>query len=180
MQNGRKRFALSFSNKQVSMEDKLSWKEKMAAFMVLMIGTGYLMLTLLSFVSSKADMFTVSKEQVSISKAEFLSNFRSILYVIIGIVGGILLFRRKTLGWIMGVPLLSIFLVLVGFGLYYYIEVGEISFMSISVAITLLLFVLSLIFLLLPSARKKYKVSKMSFLLSLLFLVFLVVFNFVL
>lgn len=162
------------------MEDKLSWKEKMAAFMVLMIGTGYLMLTLLSFVSSKADMFTVSKEQVSISKAELLSNLRSILYVLIGIVGGILLFRRKTLGWIFGVPLLTIFLVLVGFGLYYYIEVGEISFMSISVAVTLLLFVFSLIFLLHPTARKKYKVNKMSFLLTLLFLVFLIVFNFVL
>lgn len=143
----------------------------MAAFMVLMIGVGYLMLTLLSLISSKAALFTVNEEQVSISKAEFLSNLRSGLYVILGITGGVLLYRRKTLGWIIGVPLLLIFLLLIGYGVYFTLYVGNIDIMAGLLFLTLILFIFSLLFLLLPSARRKYKVSNRTLLPTLVFLI---------
>ncbi len=141
------------------LEEKLSWREKLAAFMVLMIGIGYLFLTLISFVSSKAETFSVTDSKLQVSKEEILSYTRSFLYIILGLMGGILLLRRKTLGWIIAVPLLLIIAFLAGYGMYFSVLMGQVDITLYFLGFIFILFLLSLLFLLLPPARKKYRVS---------------------
>lgn len=161
-------------------EEKLSWKEKFAAIMVLMIGIGYLLLTVVGFISSKTNTISVTEDSLQISKDELISNIRSFLYILLGLSGGLLLLARKRIGWIIAIPLLLIIVFLNGYGIYFSVLMGQVNFMLYVLGFTLLLFLLSLLFLLLPGARKKYRVSRKTMVPTLLVLSIIIVLYFLL
>lgn len=152
---------------------KLSWREKFAGILVLIIGIIYLLWQVSDFASSKAGAYAVKDGAIQITASEFLNHARTILTIILALTGGWLLLKGKRAGWVIGVSLLllinaiAIGIMISGFSLTSTTEkaIG---------LVFLAIFLLALLFLLLPSARLKYKVGKRTYLPTLLLIVALV------
>jgi hypothetical protein len=158
---------------------KLSWREKYAGILVLILGFFYLILEVLNFASSKAEAYAVKEGAMQLSTSELVNDVRSILVILLGILGGWLLLKGKRAGWVMGIPILVLvtlaagYLVVIGFGLMSDLEKAlGISFF--------LLILLALLFLLLPSARRKYKVGTWTYLPTVLLMAVLAALYFLL
>jgi hypothetical protein len=142
---------------------KLSWREKYAGILVLIIGIIYLLLQVIDFLSSKSNAYAVKDGAVQISTSELLNHSRTILTILFAITGGILLLKGKRTGWIIGVSILLLLTtILVGIMVASFPIVGIAQKMIGITFIVVLL--LALLFLLLPSARMKYKVGKRTYL----------------
>lgn len=155
----------------------LSWKEKLAAWVVMLIGIGYLLLQVINLVSSKSAGYSATDSALVISKSELYSDLKTYFYILSGITGGILLLKAKRLGWIISVPYLLIFTVLASWGILFSISMhtyGSMAFLGI----VWILLLLSLFFLLRKEGLKKYRVSKTTVLPTLGFLVLIIVLYF--
>lgn len=153
---------------------KLSWKEKLAAWVVLVIGIGYLLLQVVNLISSKSAGYSATEGALVINKAELFSDIKTYFYILTGITGGILLLKAKKAGWILSVPYLLIFTVLASWGMLFSIKMhtyGSLAFL----ATVWILLLLSLFFLLRPAGLEKYRVSKTTVLPTLAFLVLIIV-----
>ena len=150
---------------------KLNWREKYAAILVLTIGTIYLIVQVLAFISSKSEASSIKDGSFVINKSrnEFYSDIRSFLTIILAIMAGILLFRSKLTGWVIGFSMLLFFLVLSSFGVATAVKLKTFDISFILVATLEVIFLLAVIFLLIPSTLKKYRVSKKTLLPTLLF-----------
>src|SRR5215831_18391722 len=161
---------------------KLSWKEKYAGILVLLIGVLVLITQVSNMLSSKAQGFAFQNGSIIINKSELYNDLRTYVTIILGILGGILLLLNKRLGWVIGLPLLLLYTIIVaGFGIdlalskfhdpqhnshtgdpYLNVYVGVLGGIS-------LLFLLASIFLLLPVAQVRYRVGKATWIPTLLF-----------
>lgn len=152
---------------------KLSWREKFAGILVLIIGIIYLLWQVADFISSKSDAYAVKEGNIQISRAELLNHARSILSILLALIGGWLLLKGKRAGWVIGVTLLvllnAIAIILMVKG-YSFTDTPN----KIAGAVVVLIMLMALLFLLLPSARLKYKVSKRTYLPTLVLLLILV------
>ena len=150
---------------------KLNWREKYAAILILTIGIIYLIVQVLAFISSKSDAYSIKDGSFVINKSrnEFFSDIRSFLTIILAIMAGILLFRTKLTGWVIGFSLLLFFLVLSSFGVATAVKLKTYDNPFIMVVALEVIFLLAVIFLLIPSTLKKYRVSKKTLLPTLLF-----------
>lgn len=152
---------------------KLSWREKFAGILVLIIGIVYLLWQVADFLSSKSDAYAVKEGNIQISRAELLNHARSILSILLALSGGWLLLKGKRAGWVIGVTLLlllntiAIIIMVQGFGL-------TDTTNKIAGGVVVFIMLLALLFLLLPSARLKYKVGKRTYLPTLVLLLILV------
>lgn len=152
---------------------KLSWREKFAGILVLIIGIVYLLWQVADFMSSKSDAYAVKEGNIQISRAELLNHARSILSILLALIGGWLLLKGKRAGWVIGVTLLlllntiAIILMVSGFSL-------TDTTNKIAGGVVVFIMLLALLFLLLPSARLKYKVGKRTYLPTLVLLLILV------
>ncbi len=133
---------------------KLSWREKFAGILVLIIGIIYLLWQVADFMSSKSDAYAVKEGNFQISRAELMNHARSILSILLALIGGWLLLKGKRVGWVIGVTLLillntiAIILMISGFSLT---DTPN----KIAGGVVVLIMLLALLFLLLPSARLK-------------------------
>lgn len=153
---------------------KLSWREKYAGILVLIIGFIYLLWQTIDFLSSKADAYTVKDGAFNISTSELFNHIRSIVSIILALSGGWLLLKGKRAGWVIGVAFLSLLLIIAsGIMIAGYSLSDNLSKIIGGFFVGLLL--LALIFLLLPPARTKYKVGKFTYLPTLLLLLSLAV-----
>lgn len=152
---------------------KLSWRERFAAILVLLIGVFYLLWLVTDFLSSKSDAYTVKEGAVHISTAELMIHVRSIASAILAFLGGFLLLRGQRAGWVIGVPLLLLLLIIAGGIMTANYQYTDMTSKIAGGAVVFVLF-LGLLFLFLPSARLKYKVTKVTFLSALLLLLLLV------
>lgn len=154
------------------MEEKLNWKEKYAAFVILIIGSGMLALEILAFISSKTSLSSQTENSISINKSELLAHTRAFVVIIACLLASAALFSRKRIGWILGVPTLLFSATLAGYLVYFgYIMYG--APIALAALLFFLLIGLALYFLLSVSARAKYKVGKQSLLPTLVFLMVL-------
>ena len=149
---------------------KLSWREKFAASLLLLIGIVYAGIQVMNIVSSRADGYKADNAAITISMGELLSDLKTYTTILLALLGSILLFRQKRLGWIIGLPVLLLYTFLSGFGVYLYVYGGEYDSSLIFLLIVFVALLLSIVFLLLPSCRRKYKVGKYTYLPTLVFL----------
>lgn len=150
-------------------DEKLSWKEKFAAVVIMGIGVLLIILLVMSVVSSQSSVISDHGNTFTIRKSELLNYIRFVLTIILAISGGILLFRQRKWGWIIGVPFLLFSSFLAGYFIWFLYVMGLIPSFIVSIFVFLVL-VLALAFLLLPDARKKYKVGNHTWLPTLVFL----------
>jgi hypothetical protein len=152
------------------MIEKLSWREKFAASLLLLIGISYGIFQVLNILSSQADAYKADESAFTISRGELLSDLKTYSTIFFALIGSILLFRQKRLGWVIGLPMLLLYLLLSGFGVYLYVLDLRYDKMLIILLIVFAALLLSFIFLVIPSARRKYKVGKFTYLPTLVFL----------
>jgi hypothetical protein len=152
--------------------EKLSWREKYAGILVLLITIVYLIMQLASVISNTSRPYAIQNGSLVINKNEFLSDLRVYSLILAGIIAGWCLLKGKRLGWMLGLPILSFIALVMGTMMvesYLRLKKFDNSLTSFSVGIFLV--ALAVLFLLLPGARQKYRVSKgIAFLTLLLFI----------
>lgn len=153
---------------------KLSWREKYVGILVLIVGIVYLLWQAIDFLSSKSGAYTVKEGAFNINTSELFNHIRSIISIILAITGGFLLLKGKRTGWVIGVAfLLLLLLIASGIMIAGYAIADNLS--KIIGGTFVLLLLLALVFLLLPSARLKYKVGKRTYLPTVVLLLILAV-----
>ena len=148
---------------------QLSWREKFAAILVLLIGIVFLLMQVFALVSSRSNAYSEADGALVISKGELFADIRAYITIFLGIAGGILLWKSKRLGWVIGISLLIFFTLIACYGIVNLVmqRVFDSSFkMVVALAVVLLT---AVIFLLLPAAKQKYRVGKRTYLPTLLF-----------
>lgn len=149
---------------------KLGWKEKYAAMIVLMVGLFYLFLQISNLLSSKAPKLDVTTEKLVISRAELISDLKTWFYVLLGMGGGILLLLRKKLGWIFAITLLVQLLIIFTGVIVDNAAIGLNGLLLFFLGFSAIILISALVFLLLPGALEKYRVSRKTILPTLVFL----------
>ena len=148
---------------------KLSWREKYAGTLVLLISIIYLLMQLAALFSNTSRPYDIQHGALVLDKNEFMSDLKTYSVILAGIVAGWCLLTCKRLGWMLGLPiLLFITAVLGSIAIEQAMKVKRLDNSFIGFGVGIFLMVLAIIFLLLPSARQKYRVSKVVALLTLL------------
>ena len=149
--------------------EKLSWREKYAGTLVLLISIVYLLMQLAAVFSNTSRPYDIQNGALVINKNEFLSDLKTYSVILAGIVAGWCLLKGKRLGWMLGLPiLLFITAVLGSIAIEQALKIKRIDNSFIGFGVGIFLMGWAIIFLLLPSARQKYRVSKVVALLTLL------------
>ena len=138
----------------------LNWREKVAAWLLIVIGAIYLGLWLFSTFLHERNLDTSpSSDIITISKDELNYHFRTIITFGTCLLGGIQLLRKKKIGWVLSFIMLIIFTIICGGGLYQAIKTEELGLAGIAGSgILVLLF--WLVNLLLPTTRRRLGVGK--------------------
>jgi len=158
---------------------KLNWREKLAVCLLLVIGIFYLLLLIISISSGVSERNSSSQEdKIIVSKSEMLSNIRAVISFITCSLAAILLLKKQRLGWILGVPMMLIFIIIVT-GLLIQAVSAEENFASGVLGSGLILLLLSFISLQSSASRKKFMVSRNSYLLTIGFSVLLGIIYFI-
>lgn len=148
---------------------KLSWKEKYAGALVLLISIIYLLMQLAALFSNTSRPYDIQNGALLIDKNEFLSDIKTYSVILAGIVAGWCLLTGKRLGWMLGLPILLFITAVMGsIAIEKALKLKKIDNSFIGFGVGIFLLGLAIIFLLLPSARQKYRVSKAVALLTLL------------
>jgi hypothetical protein len=148
---------------------KLSWKEKYAGTLVLLISIIYLLMQLAALFSNTSRPYDIQNGALVINKNEFLSDIKTYSVILAGIVAGWCLLTGKRLGWMLGLPILLFITAVMGsIAIEKALKLKKIDNSFIGFGVGIFLLGLAIIFLLLPSARQKYRVSKAVALLTLL------------
>lgn len=148
---------------------KLSWREKYAGTLVLLITIIYLVMQLAAVFSNTSRRYDIQNGALVLDKNEFMSDIKTYSVILAGIVAGWCLLTGKRLGWMLGLPILLFMTAVLGsIAIQQALKLKKIDNSFIGFGVGIFLLVLAIIFLLLPSARQKYRVSKGVALLTLL------------
>jgi hypothetical protein len=148
---------------------KLSWKEKYAGILVLLISIVFLIMQIAASFGESSKPYSIQNGSFIINKNEFFSDLRTYSVILAGIIAGWCLLKGKRLGYMLGLPILLFILTLVGIMTTEKVmKVKKFDNSMIGFGVGILLILLAVIFLLLPGARQRYRVNKMVFLLTLL------------
>lgn len=148
---------------------KLSWREKYAGALVLLISIIYLLMQLAALFSNTSRPYDIQNGALVLDKNEFLSDIKTYSVILAGIVAGWCLLTGKRLGWMLGLPILLFITAVIGsIAVEQALKMKKIDNSFIGFGVGIFLLILAIIFLLLPSARQKYRVSKGIALLTLL------------
>lgn len=151
---------------------KLSWKEKYAGILVLLIGIIFLLVEMASILSDTSKTFSTNQGALIINKNAFFSDVKAWIVIIMALAAGPLLLKNKTTGWVLGLPVLMFFAaVLVAASIEQIIKTGKFDVMQAIPFIGLFLLVMAILFLFSKQSRKNYRVSKYNVLLTLLLFV---------
>lgn len=152
---------------------KITWREKFAAILVLLIGILYLLWQVIDLSSTKSSAYMVKDDAILINKGELFIHIRSLLTILLGFAGGIFLWKGRTAGWMLSVPLLILFLVFAAGGLVELTKMRTFDAIFIFLTVCVALLLLAVVFLFLPSARSTYRVGRITYLTTLVFLLIL-------
>jgi hypothetical protein len=152
--------------------EKLSWREKYAGILVLLIGIIFLIMQLASLLSNTSHPYAIQNGALVINKNEFLSDLKAYSLILAGIIAGWCLLKGRRLGWMLGLPILLFITAVIGtMAVESALKLKKFDNSLTGFCIGIFLVALAIIFLLLPSARQKYRVSKgIAFLTLLLFI----------
>lgn len=122
---------------------------------------------ILGFLMAKdifSEVSSVSNAQgvVSINQMDLRSHIKSLLQIILNLSAIILFWRKKTMGWVLAFPILLFYCFVIS---YVMIGFGYVDPVSTAVGVFgVLIFLLGLIFLVIPSTLRKFNVKKMTML----------------
>lgn len=151
---------------------KLSWREKYAGILVLLISIIFLLMQLASVFSNTSRPYSIQNGTLVVDKNEFFNDLRTYSVILAGIVAGWGLLKGKRLGWMLGLPILLFITAVMGtIAVEQAMKLKKFDTSLIGFGVGILLMALAILFLLLPSARQKYRVSKVVALLTLLLFV---------
>lgn len=152
--------------------EKLSWKEKYAGILVLLISIIFLLMQLASVFSNTSRPYSIQNGTLVVDKNEFFNDLRTYSVILAGIVAGWGLLKGKRLGWMLGLPILLFITSVMGtIAVEQAMKLKKFDSSLVGFGVGILLMALAILFLLLPSARQKYRVSKVVALLTLLLFV---------
>jgi len=151
--------------------EKLSWREKYAGILVILITSIYLIMQLASLLSNTSHPYVMQNGALVINKNEFLSDLKAYSLILAGIIAGWCLLKGKRLGWMLSLPILLFIATIIGtMTVESALKLKKFDNSLTGYGVGIFLVALAIIFLLLPSARQKYRVSKgIAFLTLLLF-----------
>lgn len=150
-------------------------KEIYSASLILLIGTIYL--------AAQADAIfsigstTVKGDTIQVSRNEMLSHLRSILTIILCFSGGILLLKIRKAGWVISLSILLLLLA-VATGIFLS-NIRGLNLSAVVLIAGIFLLLVAIVFLLQSRSRKKFLVTKKSFLSVFVLFAVLVLFYFV-
>ena len=147
----------------------LNWREKFAGIFTLFFGILILALFILDNTSSQSADVSYAGGKIQISKGALFQTIRSVIALMIAIIGGITLLKGKRIGWIMSFAFLLFIMIISG---YYTVLTGMLVLMGPMIASSIVSFfsLISIIFLLITSTRQKFRVSSKTILPTLVFL----------
>lgn len=146
-----------------------NWREKFAGIFTLLIGITFLGLLVFDFISSRASSMTASDDNITINRSALFMYLRVCLGIILALTGGFALLRVRRTGWVFCTAILFLHIVITGYLFVFLLRLGM-QKESIAISIPFVLGLLSVIFLMLPGTRQKYRVSSNTILLTLVFL----------
>jgi hypothetical protein len=148
---------------------KLSWKEKYAGILVLLISIIFLLMQIMASFGESSKPYSIQNGSFVINKNEFFSDLRTYSVILAGIIAGWCLLKGKRLGYMLGLPILLFTLTLACIMVTEQVmKVKKFNNSMIGFGVGILLLLLAVIFLLLPVARQRFRVNKVVFLLTLL------------
>jgi len=148
--------------------EKLSWKEKYAGILVILITIIFALMQLASSFGESAHAYTIQNGSFQINKNEFYTDLKTWSVVLAGIIAGWCLLAGKRLGWMLGLPILLFLTTVIGVMVTEQVlKVKKFDRSMIGFGVAIFLLLLAILFLLLPSARQKYRVNKVIALLTL-------------
>lgn len=151
---------------------KLSWREKYAGILVILITIIFALMQLASSFGETAHAYTIQNGNFHINKNEFYSDLKTWSVVLAGIIAGWCLLAGKRLGWMLGLPILLFLTTVIGAMIIEQVlKLKRFDKSMIGFCVGVFLLLLAIFFLLLPSARQKYRVNKAIALLTLLLFV---------
>jgi uncharacterized membrane protein YbjE (DUF340 family) len=140
---------------------KLSWREKYAGILVILITIIFALMQLASSFGESAHAYTIQNGSFQINKNEFYSDLKTWSVVLAGIIAGWCLLTGKRLGWMLGLPILLFLTTVIGVMVTEQVlKVKRFDRSMIGFGVAIFLLLLAILFLLLPSARQKYRVNK--------------------
>ncbi|MBO9633216.1 MAG: hypothetical protein J7578_08860 [Chitinophagaceae bacterium] len=146
-----------------------NWREKFAGIFTFLIGLTFLGLLVFDFISSRASSLTAADENIVINRGALFMYLRVCLGILISLIGGVALLKVRRTGWVFCTAILVLHVVITGYLFFFLSKLGMKKEM-IAVSVPFTLGLLSVIFLLLPGTRQKYRVSSTTILLTLVFL----------
>ena len=133
--------------------------EKFSAILLLVAGFIYLALWLISIFSETTSFINISEDKVSMNMSELLSHIRTIITIGLALGGGFLIFRYSRPGWVMGMVVLILLLVICSGTFYQAFKLKEPTAIAITAGGWIIL-LLSILFLTIPSTLKKFNITK--------------------
>lgn len=159
---------------------KADWKIKFPAIVLLVIGIFFLALQVLDFISSKSERLSIDQNQVSVKLDQLLTDLKTYTVILLAIISGLLLWRLKSIGWILGMPVLLWYLLLVLNGIYMSISLSLLNPGFLFLVIAGLVLVMSITLLSLNPVREKIRVGRKTYLPTLLVLMAIAAMHFLL
>ena len=133
--------------------------EKFSAILLLVAGFVYLALWLISIFSETTPSIYITDDKVSMKMSELLSHIRTLITIGLALGGGFLILRRKPAGWVMGMVVLILLLVISSGTVYQSLKLEEPALIAIA-ATCWLIILLSIILLILPATRRKFRLNQ--------------------
>jgi hypothetical protein len=148
---------------------RLNGREKYVLLLMFIIAACFLLLQIVSIISSRAKALVVDDDTIRMSRNEMLSFMRVAITIILSLAGALLLRKVKLAGWVISVAVLLLFTVILSAILYGIFNTYQ--QMDVTMAfglLAVLILITGVIFMFITGTRKKFRAGRNSILAALL------------
>ena len=138
---------------------KINAREIYSAVLLLVISSILLAATAAELSSTYTDAYQTEKGAVRLNTGELFDTLHTVLLIILGFIGGIQIFRKRTSGWVCGTAVLLFYSFLAVYATVALLTTGIMDLWLLLYGIGIAIVLLALIFLLVPSTIKKFRVG---------------------
>ena len=158
----------------IEQRPSLNFREKYVVFLMFIIAACFLLLQIVSFISSRAKAVVVEEDTIRMSTNEMLSFIRVAITIILGLTGALLLRKIKAAGWVISMAVLLLFTLILGAILYgIFITFQQLDWMMGIGLLGVMILLTGVVFLFVPATRKKFRAGRNSILAALLLFILL-------
>ncbi len=156
------------------LKPSLNTREKYVVALMFIIAACFLLLQIVSIVSSRAKAVVVEDDAIRMSRNEMLSFVRVAITIILSLTGALLFRKINRSGWVISMAVLLLFtliLTAILYGIYSTFQLLDITMAAGGIGVMILL--LGIIFLLVPATRKKFRAGRNGILAALVLFILL-------